>query len=391
MSASVVELAAIHDAAIDWSRKTALPLWSSSGFDAATGQFQEQLGFDRQPVLGIPRRAMVQARQIVVYSSAAIDGWFPTGAELAKLACDRLIERFHAADGKPGYVFSLSPDGHVTDDRRDLYAHAFVLFAMAWRLRLDRAPHVEAAAEQLLAYIHSAFAAPDGEGFVCTLPRPDRIRRQNPHMHLFEAALELAEVTGSKEAFRTAAEIRDLAMRRFIRIENGALLEYFDDDWQIGEAFGAPPRAEPGHQMEWAWLLRRHQKVAAVPDNGVVGALIGFAERFGIDARSGRVIDEVDANGQPTKRTSRSWPHTETVKALALEAHLASDIQVPTMLVECYHRLMTKYCSPVLGGGWIDQLDGDDHPVSKVMPASTLYHVHLAIREVDRLLAGRDG
>lgn len=390
MNPDLEELRTVHRAALEWSRTVALPLWGGVGFDASTGHFEEQLDFDRKVVTTVPRRAMVQARQIVVFASAALDGWYPAGADLARFACDRLIERFWAADGKPGFVFSLARDGSVADGRRDLYAHAFILFALAWRHRLGASEDVDKAIEQTLTFVTEAFAAADGEGYVCTLPRPDALRRQNPHMHLFEAAVELLEATGSDSARTLAASIRALAIRRFIRPDTGALLEYFTDDWRVDEHRNAPERAEPGHQMEWAWLLRRHEAIAGLPDDGQAAKLIAFALRAGIDRGTGRVIDEVDGSGAPTKISSRSWPHTETVKAMAREIIATGvDAELP-LLIAVYRRLMTAYCVPTLKGGWIDQRDATDAPASKIMPASTLYHVHLAIREVDLLLNKAD-
>jgi mannose/cellobiose epimerase-like protein (N-acyl-D-glucosamine 2-epimerase family) len=386
MSEALNTLIDTHRAARDWSISQALPLWGTVGFDRSAGVFEEQLDFDRKVITTVPRRAMVQARQIVVFSSAALDGWYEPGRALALAAADNLIGNYWAKDGKPGYVFSLTRDGRVADAKRDLYAHAFVLFALAWRMRLGASPTIEAAITQVIAYIREAFCAADGEGYVCTLPRPDAIRRQNPHMHLFEAAVEFFEATGNPSGALLADEVRALASRRFIQPETGALLEYFTDDWRQDAAAGAPARSEPGHQMEWAWLLRRHEQLSGKPDTGQVRALIDFALRTGIDPENGRVVDEVDATGQITKASSRSWPHTETVKALAREASHSGDLSRVALLATIYGRLMTAYCSPDLQGGWIDQRDDRDAPSAKVMPASTLYHVHLAIREVERLL-----
>ncbi|MBV8474969.1 MAG: AGE family epimerase/isomerase, partial [Hyphomicrobiales bacterium] len=123
-----------------WLREAALPLWASRGFDAERGAFEEQLDFAAAPVLTARRRVMAQARQISVYAAAALSGRYPAGAPLALSATRSMIATYHAADGAPGWALAADRAGRIVDTRRDLYAHAFVLFALAWTMRLERDP-----------------------------------------------------------------------------------------------------------------------------------------------------------------------------------------------------------------------------------------------------------
>ena len=94
-----------------WVLDQALPLWGGTGFDSARGAFVERLTFEGAPLLSAPRRAMVQGRQIYVFSHAAMLGWWPEGKTIALEAAHRLIDRYHGADGAPGWVFAVHPDG----------------------------------------------------------------------------------------------------------------------------------------------------------------------------------------------------------------------------------------------------------------------------------------
>ena len=76
-----------------WVIEEALPLWGETGFDAARGSFVERLTFEGSPLLSAPRRAMVQARQIYVFSHAALLGWRPEGKAVALEAAHSLIDR----------------------------------------------------------------------------------------------------------------------------------------------------------------------------------------------------------------------------------------------------------------------------------------------------------
>ena len=62
-----------------WVVGQALPLWREAGFDATRGSFVERLTFEGAPHPSAPRRAMVQARQIYVFSHAALPRLAPAG------------------------------------------------------------------------------------------------------------------------------------------------------------------------------------------------------------------------------------------------------------------------------------------------------------------------
>ena len=72
-----------------WVLDQALPLWGGIGFDSARGAFVERLTFEGAPLLSAPRRAMVQGRQIYVFSHAAMLGWWPEGNTIALEAAQR--------------------------------------------------------------------------------------------------------------------------------------------------------------------------------------------------------------------------------------------------------------------------------------------------------------
>ncbi len=361
----------------NWLCSQALPQWSTRGFDAETGFFEEQLTFTGEPVRTVPRRVMVQSRQISVYAAAALSGRSVNGRELALGTMRRTIAAYHATDGQPGWVFSIDRAGRPVDSKRDLYSHAFVLFALAWVMRLERAPEFEEAIEATLAFLDKAFVDPANGGLWDCLPRPDALRRQNPHMHLFEAYIALFETTGRADVLERGRRLRDLAVQRFIDLETGALREYFLDDWRVYPAPGKGS-VEPGHLFEWAWLLRRWQTASGEDQSAVVERLIALAISAGLDVERGRIVDEIGENGSLRRATSRSWPHAEALKSLMTEAAINRHPPDPSAAA-ILSRLLEVYCRPDLGGGWIDHVDSEDRALASVMPASTLYHLYFGI------------
>ena len=62
---------------LDWIRTDALPFWGSAGVDWERGGFHERLGLDGRPIEQVPKRVMVQGRQLYVYCHAGLLGWYP--------------------------------------------------------------------------------------------------------------------------------------------------------------------------------------------------------------------------------------------------------------------------------------------------------------------------
>jgi mannose-6-phosphate isomerase len=109
----------------------ALPLWANAGFDREHGRFEERLTLHAERLPGVPIRLMSQARQIYVYAVAAKRGWYCGAATLVEQAYSSMVRDYCGRDDRGGWIFSIRRDGAVADPRRDLYAHAFVLLAIA--------------------------------------------------------------------------------------------------------------------------------------------------------------------------------------------------------------------------------------------------------------------
>jgi mannose/cellobiose epimerase-like protein (N-acyl-D-glucosamine 2-epimerase family) len=369
-----------------WVVGQALPLWSGTGFDSARGSFVERLAFDGAPLISAPRRAMVQARQIYVFSHAALLGWWPQGGPLALEAARNLINSYHGADGAPGWIFSIHPDGAVCDAKRDFYAHSFALLGLAWAYKLEPEPHFLSAALATLRVLDQYFASPSG-GYRSAWPADAGRHEQNPHMHLFEAMLAWFEATGRDLFLARARELYDIMTGRFFRPERGILAEYFDGSWNPSGGI-AGRICEPGHHFEWSWLLRRYAALAGLEDPPVARALKNFGDRHGFDSE-GFIIDELLDDGRVHKASRRCWPHTEAVKA-EVASFEAGDGDAANRAAHTIGRLLAVFLGRPVAGGWIDRIDARGAPIVDFMPASTLYHISLAAAEADRVWGRQD-
>lgn len=366
-----------HDTWRKWLSEQALPLWSGIGFDSARRLFHERLTFDHQPIQMPALRLMVQARQVSTYCRAQLDG-FSSTADQALSCLHEVQKRYWHADDAAGWIFSLAPDGRPADRRRDLYAHAFILFAHGWAYRVSNDPAYLQVARETAQEIDQIFQT-DGGGYLDSVPPADSIHRQNPHMHLLEAYLVLFDVSGDPFYLDYARRMVALALEHFILPGTGMLLEFFDRSWKPLQAAGHN-RVEPGHLYEWSWLLSEYARLA--PDapnmNAVRQAQARLAEAastHGLDHKTLVVCDAMTEHGRRLEDSTRIWPQTEFMRILALQAR-AGDTQARDRIAPQSRHFFDRYAPARLAGGWIDRLDVHGVPLSDHMPASSLYHIY---------------
>jgi mannose/cellobiose epimerase-like protein (N-acyl-D-glucosamine 2-epimerase family) len=364
-----------------WIRNEALPFWGTVGVDVARGGFHERLDLTGAPITDVPKRLMVQGRQLYVFCHAGLLGWSTDARHLADRCVEYMLGAFYQRDGEAGFVHSLAPDGGIASAVRDTYAHAFALLGLAWYHRITGDAQVLKIVDETLAFLDRALASDRG-GYIDALPRPDALRRQNPHMHLFEAFIALHQATGDARFLARGAEIFGVFSTGFFQPSTGALTEYLTEDLDpVPDARGRI--SEPGHHYEWIWLLRYFQRASGRDVSAYCSALYDHANRFGWDA-AGYIRDEVEATGAVIKTSRRSWPHTEGLKANIVEGEFGR-ASCDAQAVRCLQRLADTFIGRPVPGGWIDHVDEKGAPLVTMMPASTLYHLFCAIAEAARV------
>jgi mannose/cellobiose epimerase-like protein (N-acyl-D-glucosamine 2-epimerase family) len=363
-----------------WMFDQALPFWAQHGLDTRHGGYVEQLTLEGRDAEIAFKRTRVACRQVYVFSHAAMMGWSP-GNKLAEPGISYLTEQAWQGTGK-GFAKLMTRNGDVLDPTPDLYDLAFVLFAFSWRHKAMKDASSKQWMNSTLDFIEQHMRHPSGLGFWHELP-PTGFRLQNPHMHLTEACLAAFEATGEQRFAARAKSLVELFRTKFFDKESGTLAEYFNDDWS--RAAGDDGRVtEPGHQMEWAWILNSARKLLGMDTAAEIRAAVAFAETHGVDPKTAVTFNAVRDDGTPIDRGSRTWPNTERLKA-AVALYELDGIDPASVIDPTVELLLRRYLSHDLPGTWLDAFDEDGKPVVGTVPASTLYHVFLAFAEVLRI------
>ena len=357
-------LSTAQDRVRDWLFRQALPLWADAGIDAA-GRFFEKLDFDGRPITGRPRRTRVQARQVYVFAEAASLGW-AEGAEIARRGLDVLIRDYRRDDGL--WIRATDDAGAVIDAAPDLYDLAFVLFALAAAHRVLHDERARPLALATLAAIETQMADPVHGGWQEALP-PVLPRRQNPHMHMLEALLAWQAVA-PEPAFEAAARrVLDLFAARFFDREHLMLGEFFTADWAIAPG-AAGQVIEPGHHMEWIWLLDQARRLGLDGRDLLAQALFASALTNGVNAK-GLMVREIDRIGVVRDGGPRLWGQTEAIRTFLLRGQTERALTLTDALFATHLATATP-------GLWIDNFDAEGVAEDADVPASSLYHLMTA-------------
>jgi len=371
---------------VNWFKEYALPLWSTQGIDPSVGASYERFLINGEVDKEVKPRVRVQARQIFTFCKAQELGWMPDASGVV----DGLVsfaKKYGAHPSGQGYGHLLSPQYELVESHLDLYNHAFWILASAARYKTFKDAAAVEQANDIIHMLDANFGSVSGGWLEGDYDAP--CRRQNPHMHLFEASMAMYEATGDAPWLARAGELFCLFETRFFDPKYGVLREFFDNDWQILED-AKGDIIEPGHMMEWVWLLRWYERLSGHDVSVYANAMYDTGLTIG-KTESGLMYDEVSPEGNVLANgTKRCWPIIEMIKASIVQARAGASEGAEELAGASLRLLLDQYLTHETKGLYIDRRDGDDAVISDVAPASTLYHLIVAAEEVDKYVTEKE-
>jgi mannose/cellobiose epimerase-like protein (N-acyl-D-glucosamine 2-epimerase family) len=342
--------------------RVVLPTWRGPGFNEALNLPYEALAADgRRPLPSVRYRAMACARQLFVFAQAG-------DADHAQRLFEALLHYFQDSR-HGGWFYSVDAQGAPLDTTKDLYTHAFVVFACAEYGARSGNRDAFDIVHRTSSVIEERFAARDSRGLYNAALNADfssvtGAPLQNPLMHLTEAWLAARQATGDA-AFDTALErLCNAVARAFVHAPTSCIAEL-----PIGSADNW---LEPGHQFEWFWLVR--QAGTLLEQSGLEEPLSRaflFAQQHGVDAVTGGVALAVDEQGAIRDATQRIWAQSEYLRALAVHP----DAGVRAALPQQIERFSERFLNPQ---GWFECKTAAGNVTRDDMPSTTPYHLATA-------------
>ncbi|MEB0079351.1 AGE family epimerase/isomerase [Pseudomonas sp. CCI3.2] len=359
-SASQSEMTAVFAAIQLHFQQVIVPLWLGPGWNSQLALPYEAVDAHHQPLPPQRYRAMACARQLYLFSSLIDQPAVPEARGRAAALFRSLQQHFHDAE-HGGWFYSIDPQGKPLDQRKDLYTHAFIIFACAHYWAKVRELLVESVLNAALTVVAERFA--DGTGLYEASLGQDWSSLgsgplQNPLMHLAEAFLATVSVREDKPTQAALAQLVDAMQQRFVDPVHGVMLEKplgAVDNW-----------FEPGHQFEWFFLLASSPLLRDSPLHGSLTRAFDYTEQQGVDPLTGAVKATLDVDGTARDGTQRIWAQAEYLRALALRPD--SD----QALAQQLKALQQRFLHPT---GWHECLDDQGNVSRSDMPSTTPYHL----------------
>jgi mannose-1-phosphate guanylyltransferase/mannose-6-phosphate isomerase len=351
-----------------WLRTAALPVWWSLGADRERGGFVEAIGQDGRP-RPAPRRGRVQGRMIFSFAQAGLMGWDGPWREAVRHGLVGMTDAFLRPDGLVRSLVGL--DGRPLDETPFVYDQAFALLGLASLVQAGESADMALGLARRMREGLDNLRHPGG-GF---REAGDQPFQANAHMHLLEAALAWEEAGGDGGWADLSDEIAGLALGAFID-HRGVLSEFFDADWR--RAGGDAGRlVEPGHQFEWAWLLDRWGRARGRADGQLAARALHAAGLQGVDSRRACAVNALWEDLSIRDGWARLWPQTEFLKSALALGETEDALQAATGLA--------RYLETPVRGLWRDRQGPTGGFAPGDAPATSLYHIVGAIRQLEEL------
>ena len=374
-----------------WARK--LPGWIDRVTDTEFGGIRDRLDRAGQPFADDPKTTLVQARILFTMAHLELAGHGgPAVRDAAKAAHAFLMGPLRHPDG--GWRRAVARDGAPTGDRaddlRDCYDHAFVVLATATWGRIN--PDARTGLDEAWGVVQTLFAEHGSGRLVENSATPPALpRRQNPHMHMFEACLFAWEATGDPRWQARADLLLEVFEHNLFDAATGTVREFLSPDLgPLGSAQGAI--REPGHHCEWVWLLNLYVALGGTrPVDDARAALLAFADTFGHATSgplAGAAYDEVAPDGRVVSETHLLWPQTEAVKAYLSEYRRTGDVARLDQARKIAGLMFDHYIDTD-AAFWINQRDARAQVIWSEALSRLLYHIAVAFTEGERLNAWR--
>ena len=344
-----------------------------------------------KPQLDRPLEAWITARMTHVFALAHLRG-IPGMGPLADHGVAALRGPFRDPE-HGGWYSAVTPEGQPQETRKAAYVHAFVVLAAASATAAGRPGGRDLLEDSLSVVDRRFWSEAEGrslESWDRAWSEPEPYRGANSNMHLVEAFLAAADVTGNDRWRSRALGIAERLIHGAARENGWRLPEHFDPAWRPLLDYNAEVKEDPfrpygstiGHWLEWSRLLLHIEASLSAPPAWLLEdarELFDSAVAVGwdVDGAEGFVYT-VDWNDRPVVRQRMHWVVAEAIAATAAFRRRTGQPEY-----EGWYRTWWDHAAAFFidrkRGSWHHELGPDNKPAESVWSGKPdVYHAFQA-------------
>lgn len=379
--------------------------WWTTHAPAPNGGFWGEIGDDGIAYPEAPRAIILNTRLLWFFSAAFEATGHQACGRLADQAYGVLIDHFLDPDTNT-LVWMVSAENTVLNARKQTYAQAFGIYALAAYARARKHPGALACALRIFAQVQAHFVDVGDGGWLEALgPDLEPIedvrlserdqnspKSMNTHLHVLEAYTALHETLlylepdhPRREAVRSALEAAfDIFDRHIVSRHRDSLNLFFEKDWTVQSNVRSF-----GHDIEASWLMYEAALSLDAPallqaaKHSALGLAAGSMQGL---SEHGGLYEEVGQDGH-LSRLHVWWIQAEALVGFLNAYQINRDLLFLKSALGVWdfikaHQIDTQ------GGEWLELARLDDQTSKKGLmagPWKCPYHTGRAMMETIRL------
>ncbi len=284
--------------------------------------------------------------------------------------------------------------GQPVDDRKEAYAHCFVVLALSAATIAGRPRAAQLLGEALLV-VSTRFwdeqAGRTRESWSRDWSAEEPYRGGNSSMHMVEAFLAAGDATGDSAWYVRALRICEHLVHQVGAANSWRLQEHFDAGWRPLPDYNADHPDHPfrpygstiGHWLEWSRLLLHVEAALEDPPGWLLPDAIALfdaatARGWSVDGAEGFVYT-IDWADRPVVRTRMHWVVAEGIAAAGVLHRRTGEQRFAE-----WNATLWAYANRCLvdtaRGSWHHELNEANRPASSVWGGKPdVYHVYQAV------------
>jgi len=302
-----------------------LAFWMRHAVDREHGGFYGVIHSDLSVDKRAPRSAVVNARILWTFSAAARLLGNSQYREIADRAWDYIVHRFWDKENG-GVYWMLDYKGKPVSDRKQIYAQAFTIYAMAEYFRVSGKVESLDRAKLLFNLVERHSRDPVFKGYLEARSRNwgaladmrlsekdmNSPKSMNTHLHVMEAYTNLLRVWRNSELAASQNDLLEVTMDRIADGRTGHFQLFFDRQWN-----SMSDRVSFGHDIEGSWLIYEAAEVLGDPVLVAVARNVSLqmAEAVYNEGRDkdGSIFYERNSKGEFVDPNKHWWAQAEAV------------------------------------------------------------------------------